>query len=195
MSSGRRNQLTGQIAEHLVCAELGRRDLIATSFAGNVPTFDVLATDVSCRTVPIQVKATNSDNWPSDARAWMNIELDPATKQQHLRGARSLETPDLVYVCVAVAPPRGDQSDLHRDRFFILKEANLQQVCIAGYSAWMETKNWRRPRNPASFDCRYTIQQLAAFEDRWDVITKQLAEARPSAALEGRKDLTTVAPA
>jgi hypothetical protein len=47
--------LTGQIGEYLVCAELGRCDLIATPFSGNVPSFDVLATDKSFRTVLIQV--------------------------------------------------------------------------------------------------------------------------------------------
>lgn len=40
MSRGRRNKLVGQVAEHLAVAELGRRGLIATGFAGNVPTFD-----------------------------------------------------------------------------------------------------------------------------------------------------------
>lgn len=40
MATGRQNKLTGQLAEHLVCAELGRRGLIATPFSGNVPTFD-----------------------------------------------------------------------------------------------------------------------------------------------------------
>jgi hypothetical protein len=32
MSRGRRNTLAGQIAEHLVCAELAKRDLLATAF-------------------------------------------------------------------------------------------------------------------------------------------------------------------
>jgi hypothetical protein len=63
MSCGHLNKLARQIGEYLVCAELGRRDLIATPFAGNVPTFDVLETDDFCRTVPIQMKATRSDNW------------------------------------------------------------------------------------------------------------------------------------
>lgn len=77
MSTGRSNRLAGQIGEFLVCAELGRIGLIACPFAGNVPTFDVLATDEQCRTVPIQVKATRGDNWPSDARRWMILDLDP----------------------------------------------------------------------------------------------------------------------
>ena len=32
MATGRGNTLTGQLAEHLVCAELARRGLIATTF-------------------------------------------------------------------------------------------------------------------------------------------------------------------
>ena len=36
MSRGRNNQLTGQVAEHLVVAELGRRGLAATGFSGNI---------------------------------------------------------------------------------------------------------------------------------------------------------------
>src|SRR4051812_37720472 len=64
MGSGRRNQLAGQIAEHLVVAELGRLGLAATGFSGNIPTFDVLAVDENCRVVPIQVKASNGDSWP-----------------------------------------------------------------------------------------------------------------------------------
>lgn len=78
-SKGLKNKLAGQIGEYLVCAELARRDLIATPFAGNVPTFDVLATDELCRTVPIQVKTTRGDSWPSDATRWMQIRFDSAT--------------------------------------------------------------------------------------------------------------------
>ena len=90
MSKGRDNKLAGQIGEYLVCAELGKRGLIATPFSGNVPAFDVLAADDLCRTVPIQVKASRNDNWPSDARDWMQISLDPETKaQKNLRSIRS----------------------------------------------------------------------------------------------------------
>ena len=58
MSTGRNNKLAGQIGEFLVCAELGKRGLIATPFSGNVPAFDILAADDLCNTVPIQVKAS-----------------------------------------------------------------------------------------------------------------------------------------
>jgi superfamily II DNA/RNA helicase len=66
VGTGLSNKLAGQIGEYRVCAELGRRGLIATPFSGNVPTFDVLATDEQCRTVTIQVKALRGTNWPSD---------------------------------------------------------------------------------------------------------------------------------
>ncbi|MBM4192968.1 MAG: hypothetical protein FJ202_01125 [Gemmatimonadetes bacterium] len=179
MSRGRKNQLTGQIAEHLVVAELGRMGLPATGFSGNIPTFDVLATDEYCRTVPIQVKASTADNWPSDARQWMDIGLDEATSRQEMKGPSQLGTPDLIYVCVAIAPQGGEQ----RDRFFVLTMRELQHLCIAGYSDWMQPKNWRRPRNPASFDCRYSIDQLLPFENRWSLIRERFESSAPNPAL------------
>jgi Holliday junction resolvase-like predicted endonuclease len=36
-------QLAGQIGESLVVAELGRRGIVATAFAGNVPEIDLVA--------------------------------------------------------------------------------------------------------------------------------------------------------
>jgi hypothetical protein len=104
MSAGRKNHLAGQIGEFLVSAELGRNGLVACPFAGNVPTFDVLATNEQCRTVPIQVKATRGDNWPTDARDWMTLDLDADSGVQRFRGPTALVTPDLIYVCVAIAP-------------------------------------------------------------------------------------------
>jgi hypothetical protein len=43
VATGRDVQLTRQIGEYLVCAELGRRGWIATTFTGSVPGFDILA--------------------------------------------------------------------------------------------------------------------------------------------------------
>lgn len=36
-------QLAGQVGESLVVAELGRRGIVATALAGNVPDIDILA--------------------------------------------------------------------------------------------------------------------------------------------------------
>jgi len=182
MSRGRNNQLTGQIAEHLVVAELGRRGFAATGFSGNIPTFDVLAVDENCRVVPIQVKASTGDSWrESNARKWMDIGMEENDKplRQEFRGPRTLATPDLIYVCVAIAPHGADG----RDRFFVLTMEDLQRVCIECYSHWMVPKDWKRPKNPQSFDCRYEIKNLALFEDNWDLIRDRLSAAAPNPAL------------
>jgi hypothetical protein len=184
MSRGRNNQLTGQIAEHLVVAELGRRGLAATGFSGNIPTFDVLAVDENCRVVPIQVKASTGDSWPSDARTWMNIGFEEDTLRQHFTGPSRLATPDLIYVCVAIAPQGTDR----RDRFFVLTMKDLQRICIDAYHHWMVPKDWKRPRNPQSYDCRYAIKHLAEFEDNWDLIRTRLADSKPDPALAALRD-------
>ncbi len=175
MSSGRLNKLAGQIGEYLVCAELGRRGLIATPFAGNVPTFDVLATDELCRTVPIQVKASRGHSWPSRADRWMNIQFND--KKQIYSGPTKLTTPDLVWVCVAIALPGA------RDRFFVLTEGDMQKVCIAGYTSWMDSIAWQRPRNPSSLDCRFLVSDIQQFEDRWELIVGRLRAAEPDSSL------------
>jgi len=169
MSTGRSNKLAGQIGEFLVCAELGRRGLIATPFSGNVPAFDILAADDQCNTVPIQVKASRGDNWNSDARKWMKITFNPKTKVQIKEGAQKLENPDLIYVHVAIAPAEGG-----KDRYFILTEKQLRKVCIKGYSEWMDEKGWKRPRTPDSYMCRYWIGALERYENNWSLITDKL---------------------
>lgn len=169
MSSGRSNKLAQQIGEHLVCAELGRRSLLATPFAGNVPTFDVLAADEFGNTVPIQVKTSRGDNWPSSADRWMHIQFDG--KKQVYSGPSKLVTPELVWVCVAIGSPGN------RDRFFILTESEMQKVCITGYSKWMDSHEWQRPRNPSSKDCRWGIPDIQQFENRWELILERFKPA------------------
>lgn len=59
MSNGRGNQLTKQVGEYLVAAELARRGFLAATFTGNVPHYDILATDAGGCTLPIQVQGFN----------------------------------------------------------------------------------------------------------------------------------------
>ena len=72
------NQLTRQIGEHLVVSKLGRLGIFATPFAGNVPDFDVLASDLSGHSLPIQVKTINGGSWQFDAKKF--LEIDPPGK-------------------------------------------------------------------------------------------------------------------
>ena len=54
-------QLSKQLSEHLVVAELARREIIATPFSGNVPDFDIHAFK-SGKSIPIQVKSAKTGN-------------------------------------------------------------------------------------------------------------------------------------
>ena len=45
LATGRNRQRTKQVGEYLVASELCRRDLIATTFTGNVPNYDIVADD------------------------------------------------------------------------------------------------------------------------------------------------------
>jgi hypothetical protein len=180
MSRGRQNKLVGQVAEHLVVAELGRRGLIATGFAGNVPAFDVIAADEMCRTVPIQVKASSGDSWPSDARVFLRLEYDRKEKRQNYLGPTELTNPDLIYVYVALADEAADTDD----RFFVLTMRELQEVCIRCYTSWMESKDWKRPRNPESYDNRFWIKDIAAYENRWSLVLDRL-DSRPPDPVRG----------
>lgn len=170
MKKGRNNKLAGQIGEFLVCAELGKRGYIATSFTGNVPEFDLIVGDDNLRTVPIQVKSSRGTSWPTQADLWINIEIDHKNKQQIDNGNAAISNPDLIYVCVAI----GDPDSHERDRFFILKKKDIHKICSDNYRKWMAPKNWKRPRNYKSLDNRYDIHHLLSFENNWALIEEQI---------------------
>lgn len=176
MPSGRNNNLMRQVGEHLVCAELGRRGFTATPFSGNVPTFDVIATDNQCRTVPIQVKASSGSNWRADARDWMNLQLDPESGVQHYEGPTKIDNPNLIYVCVSVAPA---DCSIGKDRFFVLTKFDLQTACIQHYEAWMIPHGWKRPKKPDCYECRYGIKEIVQHENSWQLIKDRLAASPP----------------
>ncbi len=170
MATGRDNSLAKQIGESLVCAELGRRGIIATAFAGNIPTFDILAADEYCRALPIQVKASTANNWPSTASRWMKLEFDQISKKQNYTGPTELDAHDLIYVYVAIELGDG------KDRYFILTKSDVQQVYVNHYTTWMEKKGWQRPNKPESFDCRPKTHEFETFEDNWDLILNRLKQ-------------------
>src|SRR5262249_39805385 len=63
MATGRQNYLTKQTGEYLVAAELSRRGLIATTFTGNVPHYDIIASNEHGKHVSVQVKASRGSSW------------------------------------------------------------------------------------------------------------------------------------
>lgn len=178
MATGLTNKIAGQIGEYLTCAELGRRGLIATTFTGNVPEYDLIVCDDALRTIPIQVKTSRSDNWPTKANLWLDIDIDDLQKRQINKGTRRIDHPNLIYVCVALGETRSG------DRFFICLKSDIQKACIESYKRWMDPKDWIRPRNYKSLDNRYTISDLLAFEDNWSLIFDRLNQQDANKAVE-----------
>jgi len=160
MATGRGMQLTRQIGEHLVAAELGRKGLIATPFAGNVPEFDLLVADEIGRAIPVQVKAINGPSWQFSAKSFLDIEIVRGV--QRVNGRKSLINPDLVCVFVLLRGPGTDE-------FYILRFRDLQSYFAKNY------KGGKRPKNPDSTHCAVWPKHLQKFKDNWPLVFEALA--------------------
>lgn len=172
MATGLSNKLAGQIGEYLACAELGRRGFIATAFTGNVPEYDLLVCNESLETIPVQVKTSRGTSWISRADQWLDIRIDDASKKQVNRGPLAIRNPKLIFICIALGSSRAE------DRFFICEKADIQKVCIASYTRWMDPKGWIRPVNYKSLDNRYSVEDLQQFENNWALIERRLGQGR-----------------
>ncbi|WP_341649102.1 hypothetical protein [Thauera humireducens] len=120
MATGRSTQLTRQIGEHLVASELGRMDIIATPFSGNVPQFDLLASTQTGSAFPVQVKAINGPSWQFNAASFLQIEIKD--DYQTVLGPR--QGIDQSIVCVLVLLRSAGT-----DAFYTLTVADLQELC------------------------------------------------------------------
>ena len=108
------SKLSGQIGENLVVAELGRRGIIATAFAGNVPEIDILAYKDK-RSIRIQVKALKVGSLRTRADYYLNIDFDGKT--QTVLGKRVDINRDLTFIIVKVGEKLGE------DIFYICDQA------------------------------------------------------------------------
>jgi hypothetical protein len=160
MATGRAMQLTRQVGEHLVAAELGRRGYVATPFAGNVPHFDLLACSQSGKAVPIQVKAINGPSWQFDAGKFLEIEIEKEV--QRVLGLQPLPQPSLICVFVVVREAPG------QDEFYIFALRDLQKHIHKTYKAG------RRPKNPMSLHCAVWPKDLKQFKGNWKLVEKVL---------------------
>ena len=158
MATGLSSKLTGQIGEHLVTAELGRRGIIATPFSGNVPDIDILA-HANGITGHIQVKAINRDSWQFDIRKFLDIAL--TVKGQTVLGTnRNL---DRTIICVFVSLG----AKLGEDKFYIFKQGWLQDYFAERY------KGRKSPRNIDSFHCAIWERGMGIHLGKWQIITNK----------------------
>lgn len=161
MATGRGIQLTRQIGEHLVAAELGRLGYIATPFAGNVPDFDLLIASDEGYSIPIQVKAINGGSWQFNIQKFLEIEIIDGI--QYVRGKQRLRNPNLVCIFVLLA---ADEKDV----FYIFQLKDLQEYFSRSY------KGGRRARNPESLHCAILPKDLELFRNNWSLVERSLRQ-------------------
>lgn len=163
-TTGREMHLVKQIGEYLVCAELGRRGYIATSFTGNVPEFDILAIDKERRVQPIQVKAIRQGQWQFNASHFADITLT-IDGRQIVGEKKRLANPDLICVFVRVVA-QG------KDEFYIFRLGTLQDIIVDRHCQWLDRHGGRRPRSPESMHTSVRTDDLAKYRDDWDLLSE-----------------------
>ena len=160
-----RAQLAGQIGENLVVAELGRRGIVATTFAGNVPEIDILAYR-SGRSLPIQVKSWRTGTIHFDIAKYIEIRFEGDT--QVIEGALEPPDPDLTFVFVRIGESLGD------DRFFMVPLHSLQSIMQKNHAEFLGKHGGVRPKNPQSTHTAVRLVDIVEYEGCWDLIESRL---------------------
>ena len=169
MATGRSMQLTKQVGEYLVASELARRGLLAATFSGNVPDFDILAADSEGSTMHIQVKAIRGGAWQFSATDFVEVEFEG---QKQVLGKRV--SPRITGVmCVLVLI-----QSYGKDRFFVCSWEQLRDTAVSNYDAWLAQHNYVRPHKYDSLHCSLKPDELPHdFENNWELISKKLQQS------------------
>lgn len=160
MATGRGMQLTRQIGEHLVVAELGRLGYVAAPYAGNVPMYDILAANSRGQAIPIQVKAINGGAWQFNADKFLDIEV--VNGNQVVRGAKRLTNPRLLCIFVELKG-RG------KDEFYLFPLNVLQK-----YTRRVYKPRGKGSKNPNSVHCAIWPKDLSRYKENWQLLQATL---------------------
>lgn len=160
------NKLAGQIGEQLVSAHLGYRGFYATPFSGNVPGFDIIATDAETLiSKPIQVKTSRNLTGAlirSDIKKWVEINIKIGI--QTLGKPIQIIHPDIIWIIVALG------KNMEGNKFYICRHRDIQEIMIDEYRIFLERYSGIRPRNSKSTWCNLTEKHIARFENNWDLL-------------------------
>lgn len=166
MATGRSNKLVGQTGEYLVAAQLSRRGLIATTFTGNVPHYDIIASDETGRHVSVQVKASRGASWQfGNISLYCDITFD--AKRQVVGKRHPCPVHRLVVTFVRIADDGNDQ-------FYILPWVRFRDLLVDHHEAFLAGHNGVRPMKWDSLHCAISERELYPYRDKWDIIEKSL---------------------
>ena len=166
MATGRSNKLVGQTGEYLVAAELSRRGLIATTFTGNVPHYDIIASNEKGKHVSVQVKASRGTSWQfGDITRFCNIALKG--KRQVVGRPKRCPVRGLVVVFVVIGSTGAD-------RYYILTWRRLRDLMIKHHTEYLATHGGRRPEKWDSFHAAIFEKTLKPYKGKWTTIERNL---------------------
>lgn len=165
MATGRSNKLVGQAGEFLVAGELARRGYISTTFTGNVPHYDIVASSGDGRHLSVQVKTALSGSWHLIISSFCEITFNGS--RQVMGPLKEAPVLDLVTVFVVLAG-QG------QDRFYVLGWEQLRDTVVQDYMGWMAARDWTRPKNAQSLHCALLERQIPTYADAWGTIGKRL---------------------
>ncbi len=165
MASGRSTQITKQVGEYLVACELARRNLLVATFSGNVPDYDLIATDSHGNSCPIQVKTIRKGTWQFSIKNFIDVSMDGDI--QNLGRIKPMNIPELICVFVIASRSYG------KDQFFVLKWGEARKIIIKEYKHWLDSHGGKRPRNPYSFHCSLTPDRIMKYKNNWNLITRR----------------------
>lgn len=166
MATGRQNKLIGQAGEYLVAAELSRRGLIATTFAGNVPHYDIIASSETGRHVSVQVKTISGPNWQF-ARVDQFADIKFEGHAQKVGKCLPAPVENLVFVFVKL-------DAYGSDRFFICTWSELAEIISQHHFAYLAQHNGVRPKRWDSLHVSISVNDISHFENRWNLIEEIL---------------------
>ena len=164
--SGRSNKVVGATGEYLVAAELSRRGLIATTFTGNVPHYDIIASNQEGKHVSVQVKTIRAGAWQfGNVTQFCDITFDG--KRQVVGEPKPCPVRRLVMVFVKI-------EESGHDLFYILGWQKLRDLLIKHHKAYLDKHDGVRPKRPDSFHSAIGEQTLQPYLNKWGTIEKHL---------------------
>jgi|TARA_R100001143_G_scaffold13771_3_gene15488 hypothetical protein len=167
MANGWNNQLTKQVGEYLAAAELCRRGFVAATFSGNVPHYDILASNEAGVHMAVQVKAILRIAWQFDVTKFVDVQLEG--KKQVIGGYKPAPYPNLVCIFIRLA-------EYGKDEFYILEWESLQKLAVYSHCRYLERHGYIRPKKPDSMHLSIDTNDLREYKDNWSVLSDRVTE-------------------
>jgi hypothetical protein len=144
----------------------GAEHLIATTFTGNVPHYDIIASDEAGRHVSVQVKAGRGASWQfGNITQYCDIRFDG--KRQVVGDMKACPVRRLIVIFVKI-------EDDGNDCFYIVTWQRLRDLLVRGHKAFLARHDGVRPQRWDSLHSAIYEKALRPYRDRWITVEKNL---------------------